>query len=217
MLAHLRWALVGALLALAGCATGPTSRTATVAPYRPSNVFCLEPKLPATLRRVAVLPLTSAAGANSAIGILEPTVQAELLRQKAFELTFVTREQAREWTGQATWDADDKLPPDFFKGLSAATGCNGVLFCRVTTFSPYPPLVIGWRFKLVTTPEPVIWWTVDEVFDAGSLPAIAGAERFAREELNLPSPLLDNQGMLNSPRRFGQYSIQAALGTLPKR
>jgi hypothetical protein len=46
---------------------------------------------------------------------------------------------------------------------------------------------------------------------------MAAAESYARANLNLPDPLLSDTSILNSPRRFGQYTACAVAGTLPRR
>jgi hypothetical protein len=48
-----------------------------------------------------------------------------------------------EWTGA------ESMPTNFFPTLQRRTGCDAVLFCELTEFKAYPPLVMGWRFKLV--------------------------------------------------------------------
>ncbi len=149
--------------------------------------------------------------------MLEPLWQAELVKRKLFEVVPVSPEDLRVMTGRAAWSAEDKLPLDFFQRLGQATGCDAVLFARVTAFQAYPPLRTGWRARLVNCSHRLTWWSVDEMFDAGATAVAVAAEAYARADLNLPNPLLSDTGVLHSPRRFGQYTASAVAGTLPRR
>ncbi|MCL5097773.1 MAG: hypothetical protein M1608_09675 [Candidatus Omnitrophica bacterium] len=220
MSVHIRTSFMAALVLLAGCSTGVMPRTALVSPFRPANVYCREACLPSNLRRVAVLPLTGNTvhyAIAGGIETLEPILNEELRKQNAFELVFVSREQLQILTGLTAVDTDRPLPAGFFKKLARAEGCDGVIIPQLTVYRPYPPLAVGWNIKLVECQASTIWWSVDEVFDAGSLPVAAAAESYSRAELNLPDPLLADSSVLSSPRRFGQYSAYAVVATLPVR
>ena len=107
------------------------------------------------------------------------------------------------------------MPPKFLGRLRDATGCDGIIFARLTVYRPYPPLVIGWNLSLVACANPKVLWAVDEVFDGGALPVISGAESYALNELNSPEPALDGPAILQSPRRFGQYTAHTVVTTMP--
>jgi hypothetical protein len=70
---------------------------------------------------------------------------------------------------------------------------------------------------LIDTENRNTQWSVDEVFDGGSVEVIKAAQAYSRAQLNQPSVELDSAAVLASPRRFGQYTAAAALGTLPPR
>lgn len=215
----LRLALLAAVtLSLTACRTMPSARTVMVSAYKPSNVFYSVYVLPPTFKRVAVLPMTRQgldSDTETGIETLEPILAGELRKSQAFELVFPTRAQIRDWTGRDTWNAADELPPKFFARLQESTGCDGVVFARLTMYRPYPPLAIGWNLALVGCEKANIMWSIDEVFDGGSLPIIRGAEAYCMLELNSPEPALDGPAILQSPRRFGQYTAHVVAGTLP--
>jgi len=216
--AFLLAALIPALLA--GCATPPALRRALTAPYKPANVYLRQPALPKAIRRVAVLPLArNPEDANQAAGVdlLWPLWLAELGKRNLFEVVPVSTEDLRVLTGRNAWSAEDELPVDLFQRLSQATGCDAVLFARLTAFQAYPPLRTGWRARLVDCSQHLTWWSVDELFDAGSNPVAVAAQAYARADLNLPNPLLSDTGVLHSPSRFGQYTAFAVARTLPPR
>jgi hypothetical protein len=118
---------------------------------------------------VAVLPVTFEAEdwqAEEGLAELEPVLYAELGKIKAFELVVVSPEQMRRWTSKARWNAEEKLPADFFEHLEKMLGCDAVLFTRLQPYRAYRPLMIGWNFKLVEARAKSILWAADEVFDA---------------------------------------------------
>ena len=83
--------------------------------------------------------------------------------------------------------------------------------------SSNPPLAVGWSLKLVDARQRRIVWAVDEVFDAGK-PAVASSARgYYARSIYEQATLRDSNGILGSPRWFGQYAAAAALETLPAR
>ncbi|HZL12776.1 MAG TPA: hypothetical protein VFC85_01410 [Verrucomicrobiae bacterium] len=206
---------------------------------KPQNVFISSPVLPKDLKRVVVLPLTcKKSGADLLDGceMLNPVLQAQLVKTKKFEVIPVGSEMLRSLTGKFGWTGAEVLPPDFFNSLEESYGCDAVLFCQLTVFRAYAPLAVGWRMKLVDVHSQKIIWAADEVFDANE-PAVArGAEQFEKHQQRIhgetaflfkafwkladrePQPVLDDQwAILNSPRYFGQYSAVKLLESLPER
>ena len=137
---------------LAGCSfMSPSVRRALTTPYKPVNVARLQAVLPESIRRVALLPIPrSRADANQTAGAeaLEPLFLIELNKRNAFEVIPVSPERVHALTGGSAWGADDRLPADFLEKLRKATGCDAVIFLSLTTFQPYPPLVIIMTGKL---------------------------------------------------------------------
>lgn len=210
--------LLVCLVAGPGCRSTATSRRLLVSPYKPTNVFVRQPGMPADMLRVAVLPFPRSGKAQADTASrtsLEPVLVAELRKRKRFEVVPVTPEDLSVWTGRGSWTFTDELPEKFFQVIQKSTGCDAILFASLTTFHPYPPLSIGWNLKLVHCRDRLIWWSVDEVFDAGDESVAAAAEAYGRREMTLPAPLLENSAILDSPRRFGQYTAWAVASTLP--
>lgn len=212
--------LVAGLLAGAGCAEQPRARRALAQPYQPANLHRAAASLPASLRRVAVLPLATPDGSSeaaSAAAGMETILLAELRKRAAFEVVPVSRDQLRLWTGRADWRREESLPADLLNRIQERTGSEGVLFSGISTYRPYPPLAVGWSLQLVDAATGASYWTVDEVFDAGSVEVIKSAQAYARAHMNQPALELDSTGVLSSPSRFGQYTAAAVVGTLQPR
>jgi hypothetical protein len=202
------------------------------------NVFVSSPLLPVSLRRVVLLPLAhegSQAELSSGCEMLYPVLQAELIKTKKFEVVTASPKTTQALTGQAAWTGAEVLPPDFFGSLQRVYGCDAVLFCQLTAFHSYPPLMIGWRMKLVDVSTQKIIWSADVVYDASDLAVTKSAQEFQKQQEGADKPKtffrrvwtwLDRRSepatdepwtVLNSPRYFGQFSSAKLLQTLPER
>ena len=227
--------MVGIFLICALCLS--STRTLGADPS-PENIYTSADTLPATLKRVLVLPLAhegSATDLSSGCEILCPVLQSELIKTKRFEVVAAEPKAVRGLTGQPSWTGAEVLPPDFLSSLQRVYGCDAVLFCELSTFHPYPPLNVGWRMKLVDVSSQKILWAADVVYDAGDPAVCKNAEAYQKRQqgterpstilrrvwtwLNRnPEPVTDDQWtILNSPRYFGEFSAATVLQTLPKR
>jgi hypothetical protein len=220
--ASIPWAasLGGALLfLLTGCSTKPLKDPIIGPQYQVGNVYRREPVLPINLRRVAVLPISIKEtnpdflkGQDS----LEPILHNELAKQARFELVIVQPKQLKEWTGKDRWDAYEELPLSLIHTVEDKTGAHAVFFAHLTEFKAYPPIVIGWRMKLVGEDLQSIW-AVEEMFDAAEESISNSARLYDRGQVKNSPVLEDSRSILLSPRRFGQYTLKAVLDTLPAR
>jgi hypothetical protein len=228
-----------AAIIFAGCAPAGNAAALFGDDARPDNIFLAAPVLPATLKRILVLPLAhedSQAALAGGCETLYPVLQAELIKTKKFEVVTADPKTLQNATGRLNWTGTEVLPTNFFSSLQRVYGCDAVLFCQLTAFRAYAPLTIGWRLKLVEVPTQKIIWAADVVFDASDPVVSKGAQEFQRQQqgtqdkpknffkravawLNRePSPAADEPWtVLNSPRYFGQFSAVKLLQTLPER
>jgi hypothetical protein len=186
--------------------------------FSPHNVYRGGEALPADVRRVALLPLTTARGDQGfpeGRAALEPILERELGRPLAFEVVTVSREQLRIWTGRSDWHAEDILPQDLLPKIRDRYGCQAVVFAELTRFDPYGPIRIGWRFKLVDARKTEVYWAADELFDGGVPSVASAARRYAQDYQEQGSPVSSSETILSSPSRFGEYSLNALFATLP--
>ena len=214
------WTLsIAFAVALTGCHT-PRLKDIVLGPdYQPANVHRLSDQLPKELRRIAVLPMTcdeTHPEALSGTQTLETVMRTELMKTGKFELVAVSPDDLGRWTGRKKWDAEEKLPTGFLQKVREELTCEGVLFCRLTRYRPYPPLAIGWKLKLVEVAQGQTVWAIDEIFDVGE-PLVSNAARRYEQQHQKGGPLTDTPLILTSPARFGQYTASAVFGTMPAR
>jgi hypothetical protein len=220
--AKLGLTLLGLLCLASGCSTDSPFADISLKKkrvYTPNNFSTSCAPLPHELRRVAVLPISSGTEEEAIRGreLLQPVLQTELSRTKRFELVWVSPDQLRTWTGRPYWSAFEPLPPKLAASLREHLGCDGVLFAELTRFKAYPPLAVGWNFKLVDLRSTEVIWAADEVFDANDFEVANAACAYQSKHSALPSRLADSRTILMSPTGFGQYSVEALVMHLPAR
>lgn len=217
------WVGVIPFLALfvAGCSLIPEPQRQLATPsYQPENVFTGAPALPPNLKRLAVLPISCDQDPwelQAGREILQPILQSELGKTKKFEVLAISPDLLRATTGSTGWSDDEALPAKFFEVLRERSGCDAVLFCRLTAFRSQAPLAVGWRMRLVDDRSHATLWSVDEIIDDGQSGVRAGARRFQRAELQAGNNVPDDWLISNSPRQFGQYATALLLRTMPPR
>lgn len=205
---------------LCGCKTARLSDPVTGSGYRPENIYRSQKQLPVGLRRVAVLPPTCDSTQSdlvSGLDNLTTVITDELGKTKKFELVIVTPEQLRAWTGRSSWRAEETLPANLLEHLRTQLECDAVLFSRLTQYRAYPPLAVGFSFKLAEVEKAELVWVVDEIYDASEPSVVNSARRYQLAREQLPSSLSDSRSILNSPSGFGRYAASSVFQTLPVR
>lgn len=220
-----KWLVAGVAVlfcaSLVGCTTVATPQDLVRGhSYQPQNVFAGAGALPVNIRRVVVLPLVC--DENNSIltegrAELEPVLMDELIKTKRFEVVPSDSDFLKNRTTRAEWGSEDILPPEFFTLLRDNSGCDAVLFSRLTVFRAYPPLAVGWRIRLVDAQTRRTIWAADEVFDGGQPAVENGARRHQLNEERVPGGAPDEWFIQNSPSKFGQYTAARLLATLPPR
>jgi hypothetical protein len=209
----------GWLLAL-GCSSQKLTLPEVGPRFVPTNVYKAVQKLPPDLRRVAILPFTvhgEDRAANDRIEILSGIFDEELRKLRRFEVVTVSSPELRRWIGRSGISASDPVPPDLLSRIRTNLVADAVMFVRVHSYRPYPPVSLGWDVRLVTSSTGQTLWSVDETFDASQADVARAARDYFRSHHTGASELGDPQADLRSPAHFTRYAAQAALATLPAR
>lgn len=185
-------------------------------PFVPAN-FTASGSLPASVRRVALLPVEGARWRASDLEPLDAAFAAELNRTGRFEVVAVSRAMLKDRFGREAFDSTAALPAHLLARLRADFAVDAVLFLDLTSYSPYVPVAIGLRAKLVAVEDAAMLWSLDEVFDSAQ-PAVAAATREYYRAFGAPAfPQDTAAALLQSPSRFARYVGHAAFTTLPLR
>lgn len=210
--------LVGVVLGLSsGCSTAPRLG-ARVEPYRPTNVVTNETAMSRVVQRVVVLPLVFSGEFSErkmTRNLIESVLESELVKRGAFEPYFISPAALKSLTGEDQWRIGEKRTSSFFQTLEESYQCQAVLFAMVDHYHPYPPQTIAWKMKLVDTDSLQTIWEIDELFDGGDVTVARAAEDHYHIHQSGGTRHRDERSVFNSPRRFGQYTVAAALQTLP--
>ena len=209
---HLALAAILAVLT-GGCETLKLTRT-PAAPPPPQNFF--SPATPGEqLRRVALLPMHSGAFPDQYVRALDAAFLSELSKRGLFEVVPVSRAQMEALFGERQFSSTETLPADALAQLRERCGVDGVLFTDLTHFSPYRPVSMGVRSKLVAVSTGQIRWAFDCVFDAGSTAVAEAAKRFQLTYSNEHQPLsTDGGSILLSPARFAKFVANETYASL---
>jgi hypothetical protein len=205
---------------LAGCAVGTPRDLVRFKHYQPQNVFVDGSALPKNIRRVVVLPLVcdeKDINLDQGRDQLEPVLVSELVKTKKFEIVSSDSAFLKNRTSRADWTGEEVLPPELFSLLRENSGCDAVLFSRLTVYRAYPPLAVGWRARLVDIQTGKTIWAADEVFDGGEAAVENGARQHQLTEERSPGGSPNEWFVQNSPIKFGQYTAARLLATLPSR
>jgi len=214
---HAAWLAVGMwAVLLAGCQVGTKSAT-FVRPTAPQNYFSGEP-VGYPFRRVALLPIFNDKYPAENLRVLDAAFNTELTKKSVFEVVPISRSAMESLFGERQLNSVENLPADLMAKLRDRYGVDGILFTDITHYSPYRPISIGVRAKLIDASSGEVRWAFDYLFDSGN-PGIAAAAktyqvRFNQDNQPLPS---DGGAVLISPTRFAKFvANQTYVSLSPK-
>lgn len=199
-------------MSLAGCAT---KRLAIAPPPPPPQNFFSGETQGAPMRRVALLPLYNPSYPDHYLRGLDETFESELTKKALFEVVRVSRSELEALFAKRQVDSTETLPADALARLRKQFGVEGVLFTDLTHFSPYRPVAMGVRTKLVDASTGKIRWAFDYVFDAGNTSIAEAAKRYQLLYSDPRQPLTTDGGsILLSPSRFAKYVASETFASM---
>lgn len=206
-------ALALACLALAGCA-GPSRGPAVARPVpnvRGPEVWSEE------WARVAVLPAHDATGRLTPdfVSSLGESWLRALITSRRAEFVRVDEAALVRRHGPGAGGSASPLPHGLLAGAAADTGADALMLLELTQVSPYPPLSLGFRARLVRPSDGETLWMADEIFDARDPAVVAYARAEAKRRAEGPG---DAQAAVTlSPTRFADHAFRTVAETLPPR
>ncbi len=212
------WFFAGVTVSLlfGGCQLGKKAVT-FVKPLPPQNYFSGEP-IGIPMRRVALLPIYNDKYPIEQLRVLDAAFNAELTKKSIFEVVPVPRSSMESLFGLRQLASVENLPADLLEKLRDRFGVDGIVFTDITHYSPYRPLAIGVRTKLVDASSGEIRWAFDYIFDSGN-PAIAQAAKTYQTRYNGDNlPIAGDGGtVLISPTRFARFVANQTYVSLNKK
>ncbi len=212
--------IVAAALLLSGCDTLPKPDGARTGPFHiPPNVKAV-PRLPDTVRRIALLPC-----ASEDLGLTEDTLRdldrilaTALIRSARAEVAPVGRDAFARIVGRPALLSTATFPSDFLTRVADRTGADAILLVDVTACSPYPPLVLGLRARLVKISGREQLWNFDNIVSAADPAVVNSARAHVLQRTPVTKPPGDlSYTVLQNPLVFADYVADATWSTLPPR
>ncbi len=208
------------LLLFAGCTSPRMEREWRDKPigssYEPANIYSGE-TLPASVRTVVVLPPeTGDLPFEVTPGIVEELL-GTLRAEGRFAVVRFSEEALYEVIGREQLGMEEAIPTVLLSHLMEQYEADAILHLGITAYRPYKPLLLGVQGRLFGTSSGTVFWSCDEIFDAGDRRVLRGARKYAEEYLDQAYPLQSSYSTLISPRRFAGYVGHSLFQTLPQR
>jgi hypothetical protein len=206
------------LIGLLGCSlTNSNRHLESTTVFKPHN-YHSDPALSPNLHRVVLLPVHAGVVIDQQTAeTLDPVIVESLVRQLRFEVVTLSREQCEKTFGTLDLSSSEALPDNFLQTLAQRFGVEAVMFVDVTSYSPYPPISVGLRGKLVSCSDSHYIWNFDEVFSTGNPEVITGLRVFFVTSGHSPYPVDLSLNALQSHSRLAYYASYTIFSTLPFR
>ena len=111
----------------------------------------------------------------------------------------------------------NSLPNNFLSIIEAKTQANGVLFTEILNYSPYRPISVSVRSKLVDLKSGELMWAVDEIIDSGHASVQLSASMFQNSSQVRALSQKTSGSALQSPRTFLKFAASSIFSTMPQR
>jgi hypothetical protein len=206
--------LCGAALS-GGC---HTHKVAYVRPEIDAPQSWLAPSEPGRIiRRVAILPAYHPRLQGEVLRDIDVALNEELSKKAVFEVVSITRSDMELLTDRREISSVERVPGDLFRKLRDHYGVDGVMFNDLTHYSPYRPVSLGVRSKLVDIESGRIHWASDIMLDSGNANVAASARAYQKVLCGDNSPVRSDGGIvLMSPRLFSQFAAFSNYASLKK-
>ncbi len=185
-------------------------------PDAPQNWFL--PTNPGrAMRRVAMLPAYHARIPGEVLKDVDAALMAELSKKAAFEVVQLSRVEMEQLIGLREVSSVETLPGDLFRKLKEQYGVEGVMFTDLTHYSPYRPVSVGVRSKLVDIESGRIHWASDVLLDSGNSIVAAAARAYQKSFCRDNFPVDSDGGtVLMSPRLFVKFAAFSNYASLQR-
>jgi len=207
--------LAAAALGAIGC---QTRRPATVSqrPDAPQNWFL--PTSPGRMiRRVAMLPAYHARIPGETLKDIDSALGAELSKKAVFEVVPLSRAEMEILIGVREVSSVERVPGDLFRKLQEQYGVDGVMLTDLTHYSPYRPVSIGLRSKLVDIESGRIHWASDVLLDSSNAGVAVAAREYQKVLCRDNFPIQGDGGtVLMSPKMFVKFAAYSNYASLQK-
>ena len=204
-----------ACLALTACQTKHASAVKP-RPDAPQNWF-LPTEPGRVMRRVAMLPIYHARLPGEILKDVDVALTAELAKKSLFEVVPISRPEMEALINVREVASVERIPGDLFRKLRDQYGVEGVMLTDLTHYSPYRPVSIGVRSKLVDIETGRIHWASDVLLDSSNANVASAAREYQKLYCRDNFPIQGDGGtVLMSPRLFVKFAAFSNYASLQR-
>jgi hypothetical protein len=91
---------------------------------------------------------------------------------------------------------------------------DALLFGKVTEYSPYPHLVIGFRLKLISLKDARLLWGFEQIWDSSDNTTGDRIKKYIQTRMSSDEEALKSELMTVSTRQFLKFAAYEAASTL---
>lgn len=197
------------LLPLLLCCCSPLSPSPA---KKPVNAYLADARDLGNVRRVMVLPFTTAAGVAGDAERVRAAYLAELAKLRRFEIVpLPTSAQEVELLNQSL--VAGLLSTDATVRLCNHFHLDGVLVGMVTAWRPYTPQHLGLRTQLLSVHAGATVWAADAIYDCNDQSTINDLRHYSQYVQATESTLHGWELNTIAPTKFASYVSFRLVGT----
>ena len=200
-------ALLPLVLALPSCGLfGSPLRTKRV------NFWLAENADLVNVRRVVVLPFTTAAGVDADTESLRDVFVKEFMKLQRFELVPIELGANEERVLRRALDGG-RISTAGLVGLAKRFNVDGIVLGTITSYRAYVPSHLGIRAMMVSLHAGSIVWSAEGFYDAADARTTEDIRHYAQNVVHDDENLHGWEMHLISPNRFASFVSHRIVGT----
>ena len=167
-----------------------------------------------SIEKVLVVPFAYNKGPEKIPAMVTDYFVVELNRTGMFQVINPSTKPSELLEGSKTlWDRG-VIDVDLLLYAKKKYGVDGVLFGKITNYSPYVPLVLGLKVTMISTLSGSILWGIDGEFSSDQKETTRLAKNYYKKYYSRNKSLYGWEVMLISMDRYAQFVANMLVSTI---
>jgi hypothetical protein len=195
------------LTLLSGCVT-------RYSPGTSASYYYLNPHKPlVNVGRTALVELNNNSAYPNTSSDVTQALYAALQKKQLFGLTVIPQDSP-EWD-DLQLDPNSKYSIKKLATINKKLSCDAVLKGTVTSFTPFPNMVLGMRLELIDLTDGELLWAIEQIWDSSDKNVEDRIKKYYRgKKLPLTSSTLQEKLGTTSSRMFIKFAAYETAETL---